>query len=67
MPANALPPTRRELYTRIIGEGCDRDIVRAERLLLRAIDRQWPPRCLEALLARLLQRAMAAGPMGMRA
>jgi len=63
------PPcaTRRELYARIANAAGDRDICRAERLLLRALERQWPQARLERLLALLLRRvggdATAAGAM----
>ncbi|TWT17559.1 hypothetical protein FQY83_16680 [Luteimonas marina] len=63
------PPcaTRRELYARIAGSAGEHDVRRAERLLLRALERQWPQVRLERLLALLLRRtggdATAAGSM----
>ena len=49
-------PTRRELYARIAIAGAERDACRAERLLLRALQRQWPQARIERLLSLLLQR-----------
>ncbi|MCW5957028.1 MAG: hypothetical protein KIT61_10615 [Pyrinomonadaceae bacterium] len=52
------PPaaSRRELYARIASAGCERDACRAERLLLRALYRQWPQARIERLLSLLLRR-----------
>lgn len=50
------PATRRELYARIAVAGCERDACRAERLLLRALERQWPQAWIERLLSLLLRR-----------
>ena len=50
------PATRRELYARIAGDGSERDACLAERLLLRALHRQWPQARIERLLSLLLQR-----------
>ncbi len=50
------PATRRELYARISGAGSERDTCRAERLLLRALERQWPQARIERVLSLLLRR-----------
>lgn len=52
------PPaiTRRELYARIASAGHGRDVCRAERLLLRALERDWPTARIERLLSLLLHR-----------
>ncbi len=58
------PATRRELYARITGIAAERDVCRAERLLLRALARQWPDARLENLLRQLLGRLPQAFATG---
>ena len=57
------PATRRVLFTRIAAHAGDDDVRRAERLLLRAIERQWPDARVERLLQGLLSKTVpqAAG------
>ena len=55
-PARQPPATRRELYARISSAGSERDACRAERLLLRALERQWQQARIERLLSLLLRR-----------
>lgn len=52
--------TRRVLFTRIAACASDGDVRRAERLLLRAIERRWPAARIEGLLRRLLAAAPVA-------
>lgn len=55
--------TRRVLFTRIAACAGDDDVRRAERLLLRAIERQWPDARIERLLQGLLSKtALQAMP-----
>lgn len=59
-PDPALRPTWRLLWTRIRALHDARTARRAERLVLRAMFRDWEPAALEALLARLEARARIA-------
>lgn len=55
--------SRRVLYARIEAGASEADVRRAERLLLRGLEREWPEmriaRLLQALLARAAPRAQA--------
>lgn len=60
-----LGPQRRVLYLQIASLGDGRCERRAERVLLRGLERRWPEAALEHLLTLLLERARAA-PAGSR-
>ncbi|TWG91206.1 hypothetical protein L599_002500000060 [Luteimonas sp. J16] len=54
--------SRRVLYARIAATACDADIRRAERLLLRGLERGWSGAATARLLQRLLLRSRAQAP-----
>ncbi|MCR6662521.1 MAG: hypothetical protein NVV60_05075 [Luteimonas sp.] len=56
--------TRRILFARIAARAGERDVLRAERLLLRGLQRQWPDALISNLLHGLLARAMPGTPRG---
>lgn len=58
--------TRQELLARISCAASDHAVCRAERLLLRALERQWPDARLDGMLARLLERVSTSSPSGPR-
>lgn len=56
--------SRRVLFTRIAERASDADVRRAERLLLRGIERQWPDTRIERLLQGMLLRLVLDGGRG---
>lgn len=54
----ASTPTRRELFARIAMRARTEDVCRAERLLLRGLERQWPEDRIERLLQGLWLKAV---------
>ena len=56
--------TRRALFARIAARAGDRDIRRAERLLLRGLARHWPDTRIERLLRELLSKASLQATSG---
>lgn len=59
-----VPATRRILFARIAERASEHDVLRAERLLLRGLQRQWPESRISNLLHGLLLKAMLDRPWG---
>ncbi len=57
-----IPPSRRALFARIAERASERDVLRAERLLLRGLQRQWPESRIQTLLYGLLLKAVLDRP-----
>ena len=56
------PHSRRILFARIAERASEHDVLRAERLLLRGIERAWPESRIQTLLYGLLLKATLERP-----